>query len=113
MAVKSKSRTAKKPARSAVVSTPSSDLKSKKRKKKTNLLRLYMEMNKLSSDAVDREVIKRFKVIIDTCEEDITKTNLMSILREPKGVDVSSFDEIFQPYIKHYVFLYKRYKRSN
>ncbi len=83
-------------------------VKTAKRTKKDNLSRLYAEMNKLSNDAVDREVIKRFKIIIDTCENDITKKILSSVLRDPHGVDISSFDEILQPYIKHYVFLYKR-----
>lgn len=82
--------------------------KTKRKSKKVNLLKLYAEMNKISNDAVDREVIKRFKVIIDTCEEDITKTSLTTVLRDPRGVDIATFDEIFQPYIKHYIFLLKR-----
>ncbi len=85
---------------------------SKVRTKKVNLLKLYSEMNKLSNDAVDKEVIKRFKIIIDTIEEDITKKSLLLILREPKNVTVSDFGDSLQPYIKHYLFLMKRNKRA-
>ena len=69
-------------------------------------------MNKLTNDAVDKEVIKRFKIIIDTIEEDITKKSLLQILREPKSVTVSDFSDTLQPYIKHYLFLIKRNKRN-
>ncbi|MBP7736100.1 MAG: hypothetical protein KA369_09035 [Spirochaetes bacterium] len=80
--------------------------------KKVNLLKLYSEMNKLSNDAVDKEVIKRFKIIIDTIEDDITKKSLLLILKEPKNVTVSDFGDSLQPYIKHYLFLLKRNKRA-
>ncbi|TFH39917.1 MAG: hypothetical protein E4G96_08455 [Chrysiogenales bacterium] len=79
--------------------------------KKVNLLKLYAEMNKLSHDAVDKEVIKRFKIIIDTIEEDITKKSLLQILRDQKSVIASEFGDALQPYIKHYLFLDKRSKR--
>lgn len=84
---------------------------SKVRTKKVNLLKLYSEMNKLSNDAVDKEVIKRFKIIIDTIEEDITKKSLLLIIKEPKSVTVTEFHDSLQPYIKHYLFLMKRNKR--
>jgi len=80
--------------------------------KKVNLLKLYSEMNKLSNDAVDKEVIKRFKIIIDTIEEDITKKSLLLILKEPRNVTVADFSDSLQPYIKHYLFLLKRNKRA-
>ncbi|MBN2077973.1 MAG: hypothetical protein JW838_03350 [Spirochaetes bacterium] len=90
-----------------------SETKSSKTKiKKVNLLKLYSEMNKLSLDAVDKEVIKRFKIIIDTIEEDITKKSLLQILRDPKSVIASEFGDALQPYIKHYLFLDKRNKRA-
>jgi hypothetical protein len=84
---------------------------SKVKTKKLNLLKLYSEMNKLSNDAVDKEVIKRFKIIIDTIEEDITKKSLHLILKEPKSVTITEFGDSLQPYIKHYLFLIKRSKR--
>ncbi len=84
---------------------------SKVKTKKVNLLKLYSEMNKMTTDAVDKEVIKRFKIIIDTIEEDITKKSLLLILKEPKNVTVSDFGDSLQPYIKHYLFLIKRNKR--
>ncbi len=85
---------------------------SKVKTKKVNLLKLYSEMNKLSNDAVDKEVIKRFKIIIDTIEEDITKKSMLLILKEPKNVTVSDFSDSLQPYIKHYLFLFRRNKRA-
>jgi len=80
-------------------------------RKKTNLLRLSSEMNKISIDAVDKEVIKRFRIIIDTCDEDITKASLTQVLKNAKEVDVNSFHESLQPYIKHYLFMMKRSKK--
>ncbi|MCX7680217.1 MAG: hypothetical protein N2316_13515 [Spirochaetes bacterium] len=82
--------------------------KSKAGKKKANLLKLCTEMNKLAIDAVDREVIKRFRILIDAAEEDITKTGLSAILKDWKEIDLSQFHESFHPYIKHYIFMMKR-----
>jgi hypothetical protein len=80
--------------------------------KKNNLLKLYSEMNKLSKDAVDKEVIKRFRIIIDTSEEDITKKSLELILNDQKNVNMTDFSDSLQPYIKHYLFLTKRDTRN-
>ncbi|HON16828.1 MAG TPA: hypothetical protein PKX79_00750 [Spirochaetota bacterium] len=76
--------------------------------KKTNLMKLYNHMNKLSIDAVDNEVLKRFKMLIDACEEDVPKNDIDQLMGDPKGTDTSIFPEGLQPYIKHYVFMTKR-----
>ena len=81
-------------------------------KKKTNLLRLYSEMNKYVIDAVDREVVRRLKILADASEEDITKSSLTAVLRDPGGIELSAFSEGLQPYVKHYVFMVKRGKRK-
>lgn len=83
----------------------------KKRKKNANLAKLCSEMSKIALDAVDKEVIKRFKIMIDTYEDDITKVSLTAIMKEPKSVDLNSFNENIQPYIKHYLFMAKRNKK--
>jgi hypothetical protein len=112
MPSKSKSAAPRKKAARVKPDNRKNDVKNPKMKtKKINLLKLYSEMNKLSHDAVDKEVIKRFKVIIDTSEEDITKKNLGLILKDPKGVSIADFSDSLQPYIKHYLFLIKRNKR--
>jgi len=82
------------------------------RTRKENLLKVYAAMGKLCIDAVDREVHKRFKVIIDTMEYDITKKTMNQILKDPRSVSLSDFDENLQPYIKHYLFLMKRTARK-
>jgi len=82
------------------------------KKKKLNLLKIYSEMNKLTVDAVDKEVLKRFKIIIDTCEEDITKVNMRLVLKDPKNVNIHVFHESVQPYIKHFIFLMKRNQKK-
>ena len=84
----------------------------KMRTRKENLLKVYAAMGKLCIDAVDREVHKRFKVIIDTMEYDITKKTMNQILKDPRSVSLSDFDENLQPYIKHYLFLMKRTARK-
>jgi len=83
----------------------------KKKKKNTNLLKLHGEMNKMSIDAVDREILRRFKIIIDTNEEDISKMKLQVVLKEPKSIDLKDYHESLQPYIKHYIFMLKRVKK--
>ncbi len=85
--------------------------KAKKHKKKNNLLKLCTEMGKVAFDAVDKEIIKRFKTLIDTCEEDITKSSLDLVIKHSKDVEVGSFPESLQPYIKHYLFMKKREKK--
>jgi len=79
--------------------------------RKTCLLKLCAEMNGMAIDAVDKEIIKRFKTSIATSEEDIPKLGLEIILNNPKDVDMSSFSENLQPYIKHYLFMLKRSKK--
>jgi len=112
MPSKPKSATARKETARTKNDARKNDIKNVKVKtKKINLLKLYSEMNKLSHDAVDKEVIKRFKVIIDTSEEDITKKSLGLILKDPKSVIINDFSDSLQPYIKHYLFLIKRNKR--
>ncbi len=87
-------------------------LESKKKKKNTNLMKLCVEMNRMVLDAVDREVIKRFKTIIDTSIDDITKTSVVSLIKDPDHVEISIFDEGIQAYIKHYIFMRKRIHRD-
>lgn len=82
--------------------------KARKNLKKTNLLRLYNYMTKLSSDAVDNEIIKRFKILIDASEEDLPKANIDTLLNDHKNADTHSFPEGLQPYVKHYIFMAKR-----
>lgn len=82
--------------------------KSKVTKRKTNLTKLYKLMNKATKDAVDSEVVKRFKILIDIAPEDITKTCLDTILNSHETLDISTIPETFQPYVKHYVFMVKR-----
>jgi len=86
--------------------------KVRKNVKKTNLTKLYNHMHKMSLDAVDSEVIKRFKVLIDACEEDLPKATIDTLIGEPKGADTSVFPEGFQPYVKHYIFMIKREKNQ-
>ena len=85
----------------------------KTRKRKANLLKLCTEMNKMAVEANDKEIIKRFRIIIDTCEEDITKVSLMVIIKDYDNIDYSNYHESFLPYIKHYIFMRKRLERQN
>ena len=69
-------------------------------------------MHKMSVDAVDTEVIKRFKILIDACEEDLPKAIIDSLIIDPKGSDTSVFPEGLQPYVKHFIFMVKRDKNQ-
>ncbi len=80
----------------------------KTKKKKTNLTRLYSNMNKLINDAVDNEIMKRFKLLIDASEEDMIKTDVDLLINESDKADPSVFQEGLQPYVKHYLFMVKR-----
>ena len=84
--------------------------KVRKNVKKTNLTKLYNHMNKMSQDAVDSEVLKKFKVLIEAAEEDLPKIIIDSLIADPKATDTSEFPEGLQPYIKHFVFMKKRVK---
>jgi len=82
--------------------------KIRKNLKKTNLLRVYNYMTKLSSDAVDNEILKRFKILIDASEEDLPKADIDTLLNDYKNADIHAFPEGLQPYVKHYLFMVKR-----
>ena len=71
-AAKKKAKAVKKKAKTGgAVKKTVQQRKKRKSSRKVNLLKLCTEMNKMSHDAVDREIIKRFKTIIDTGEEDL------------------------------------------
>jgi len=80
----------------------------KKIRKKNNLHRLCVEMNRLVIDANDKEYVRRFKTVIDTSAEEITKSSLDMVLSRPGETDSNAFPESLQPYIKHYIFMVKR-----
>ncbi len=76
--------------------------------KKTNLLRLFSAMNKFAFEANDKEIIKRFKILIDASDTDLTKTQVDNILKQIPEIDILSYHEGLQPYVKHYLFMAKR-----
>jgi len=100
------------PAKAKSASSKTVKAKSRKNVKKTNLTRLYNQMNKMSSDAVDNEIMKRFKVLIDACEEDLPRVHIDALISEPKSADTSVFPEGLLPYVKHFVYMVKRDKSS-
>ena len=77
-------------------------------KKTPNLKKLLTKMDAMSYDAIDREVVKRFKILIETSAFDISKTMFEEMLKKPKNVDISSIDESIQPYIRHFLLMLKR-----
>jgi hypothetical protein len=101
----SKASKSAKPAKPAKSAKPANK---KKAKRKTNLYKLYSDMTKRVHDAVDKEVVKRFKTLIDTSAEEITKSSLDAVLHYPLEIDIADYEEGIQPYIKHYIFMVKR-----
>jgi hypothetical protein len=83
-------------------------VKKKPGKRKVNLLKLYDLLNEQIKDAVDKEVAKRFKSVIDACENDIKKTDLSNIIRHYEKIDADAYGEVLQPYIQHYIFMMRR-----
>ena len=59
-------------------------------------------------DAVDKEVVKRFRILIETSADEITKASLSQVLSRYHDVNISSYHESIQPYIKHYIYMVKR-----
>jgi predicted component of type VI protein secretion system len=98
------------PERSAA-KTAKKKAKSSRSAKKTSLLKLCAAMNKYVIDAVDKEIVKRFKILIDTIDDDITRQQLDQIMKDPESVELASFHEGLQPYVKHYIFMVKRNKK--
>jgi len=90
------------PSRSNVKKSPS------KGKRKTNLLKLCTAMNKLAMDAVDKEVVKRFKTVIDSATEDITKSLADQVINNSDELQINIIPEMFHPYVKHFLFMKKR-----
>ena len=90
----------------------STTTKVRKNTKKTNLTKLYNQMHKMSLDAVDNEIIKRFKILIDASEDDVSKNDVDQLMNDPKNSDASIFPEGLQPYVRHYIFMSKRQKNQ-
>lgn len=100
------------PVKAKTASSKTRTTKSRKNIKKTNLTRLYNLMHKMSTDAVDNEIMKRFKVLIDACEEDLPKVHIDALISEPKNADTSVFPEGLLPYVKHFIYMVKRDKSN-
>ena len=100
------------PAKAKTTAAKGRTIKSRKNIKKTNLTKLYNLMHKMSSDAVDNEIMKRFKVLIDACEEDLPKVHIDALISEPKSADTSVFPEGLLPYVKHFIYMVKRDKSN-
>jgi len=100
-------------AKTNATTTKASSRSKSAKSKKTNLIKLCTMMSKLAIDAVDKEIIKRFKIIIDTTDGDLTKSGLDIVTKDPKNVDMNSYHESLQPYIKHYLFMLKRDMKSS
>ena len=81
-------------------------------KRKTNLLKLCTAMSKLAVDAVDKEVVKRFRTVIDSAEEDLSKNVINQIINHSEDLELSTISEVFHPYIKHYLFMKKRNSKN-
>ncbi len=87
--------------------------KKQQQKRKNNLLKLCSEMSKYADDANDKEIIKRFKTSITSAvNEDISKSSLNLILKNPEDVAMGNFSENIQPYLKHYLFMINRNKNK-
>ncbi len=78
------------------------------RKRKTNLLKIHSAMNKMVEDAVDKEVVRKFRTIIDSSEEDLTRAQADEILKSPLNLNVGDFPESTHPYLRHFIFMHKR-----
>lgn len=88
--------------------------KKQQQKRKNNLLKLCTEMSKYAEDANDKEIVKRFKTSITSAvNEDISKTSLNLIIKNPEEVEIGDFSENIQPYLKHYMFMVNREKNRN
>lgn len=84
-----------------------------KGRRRTNLLKVCSAMNKLAIDAVDKEVVKRFKTVIDSIDDDITKSLASLIINHYNELELKAVPEIFHPYVKHYLFMKKRNDKKN
>jgi len=82
-------------------------------KKKPNLKKLLSKMDAMSSDAIDREVVKHLKNLIETSNLDITKAKLDEILKGSKNIDISGIDETIQPYIRHFLLMLKKASKAS
>ncbi len=98
--------------KTAIKKTENKNRVIRKKKRKVHLQKLCTEMNKMSIDAVDKEIIKRLKIIVDTCDEDISKASLDVIIKEYESIEYNNYHESLHPYIKHYIFMVKRSKRN-
>ena len=59
-------------------------------------------------DAVDKEVVKRFKTVIDSATEDITKSLVDQVINNSDELQINVIPEMFHPYVKHFLFMKKR-----
>jgi hypothetical protein len=85
----------------------------KKNAKKKNLNVLLKEMEKLSEEPNDREICKKFKLLIESnVELDIPRQTMNEIIEDPEGIDDKDIPESIMPFIRHYIFMRKRAQKK-
>lgn len=69
---------------------------------------IIAEMEKEAVDAVDSEVCKRFRQMVETEELIVSAADIKSLMQNPEKMDPSSFPEGVVPFLRHYRFMKKR-----
>jgi hypothetical protein len=87
--------------------------KGKKSAKKKNLNILLKEMEKLSEEPNDREICKKFKLLIESnVELDIPRQTMSEIIENPENTEDKDIPESILPFIRHYIFMCKRSEKK-
>lgn len=80
-------------------------------KRHRNLKWLYMEMEKLSDDVIDREICKRLRQFSGQLEYDLPN-DIIKQIKEKSVVNTDNIPEGLLPFYRHYNFMYQRNEKS-
>jgi hypothetical protein len=70
--------------------------------------KLIGQMEDLSTDAVDAEVCKRFRLLLETNEINVNADVLKKFTANPQDTDLSVFGDDIRPFLRHFRFMHKR-----
>jgi len=71
---------------------------------------LISQMEAMSFDAVDAEVCKRFRQLLDKNEISVNAEPLRAFVANPEDSEIANFPDEIRPFLRHFRFMRKRQK---
>ena len=74
--------------------------------------KLLTAMKKHIQEVNDQEICRRLEILINAEKEDLPSQVVRRLLETPESIDIKEIPEPYTQYVRHYLYMIKRSKRS-